>query len=133
MAAAFQSNAFQNDAFQIDAAIAVVDAFNPTGIGAVVDFRKSDKAQAEFEAKRQANEADRKRAVYEAFYGKPPEPDFDDEFIAELVAEIEPETGPSEAIKQFAAMEAQRQQMQRMAQIRAKNDADTIELLLMVS
>jgi len=48
-----------------------------------------------------------------------------------MVAEFEP--GPSEAIRQFAAMETQRQQFEAMARIRAKNDADTIELLLMVS
>lgn len=126
---AFQSNAFQNNAFQIEAAVIVADAFNPTGIGAVVDFRKSDKAKAEFEARQKANDDDRKRAVYEAFYGKPPEPIDEPEYIDEP----EPEYGPSEAVRQFAAMEAQRQQMQRMAQIRARNDADTIELLLMVS
>ncbi len=66
MFSAFQSNAFQNSAFQIVVAD-VEEAINPTGIGAVVDYRARDKAQAEWDKRQQANELDRRASVERAF------------------------------------------------------------------
>jgi hypothetical protein len=136
MATAFQVNAFQNNAFQVDGAVVVVDPGlgNTPGIGAVaepagaIDFRKSDKAKKKFEAKRKADAQDRKRAVYEAFYGKP-EPEITDEQIAEVVEELEAQ---STVLPEFARQHTDLIERNRLLDLKAKHDSEALEILLML-
>ena len=126
MTAAFQPSGFQNDAFQTGEVVEVATEINPTGIGAVADFRESDRAEAERRANEQADAEDRKRAVYEAFYGKPPEP-IELEDLEEVLAD---ESNPF--IEEFVREHlANIQNKERMAR-KARNDQQALELLLMV-
>lgn len=128
MTTAFQANAFQNDAFQTgEVVVEVEEVINPTGIGAVADFRKSDKAEAERRAKEQADAEDRKRAVYEAFYGKPPEP-IEIEDLSEVLAD---DSNPF--IEEFVREHlAGIQNRERMA-LKEQQDKQALEMLLMVA